>query len=69
MHSCGREQRSIFLQVRLLLIFLGRLNEEKNLDMSFHQACKPEAMVLVDEGVPVVLLFSFLLRKCDRPIH
>ena len=22
-----------------------------------------------DEGVPVVLLFSFLLRKCDHPIH
>ena len=53
MHSYGREQRSIFLQVRLLLIFLGRLNEEKNLDMTFHLACKPEAMVLVETFWPI----------------
>ena len=53
MYSCGREERSIFLQVRLLPIFLGRLNEEKNLDMSFHQICKPKAMVLVETFWPI----------------
>ena len=62
MYSCGREQRSIFLQVRLLLIFLGRLNEEKNLDMSFHQACKPEAMVLVQTFWPIDPLNPFTAR-------